>query len=114
MSLPELPVGQLIQQESGRFEMLISDFPAADYLESQGWQGGGHSWGAIAGVLLKLNADRAIQEAISFDCEGSMFVAKSETQPPLVALAGLIAQAAADDTVLKRAIDQAEAEGMME
>jgi Immunity protein 51 len=114
MDLPDLPVGQMIQQESGRYEMLMGDFPRGEYLESEGWQGGGYSWEAIAEVLLKLKADEATQKAISFDCEGSMFVAQSDTQAPLIALSKLIAEAEADEGLLKKAIALAEADGSME
>lgn len=107
-------LGKIIGRGDGGYELLVVDFPAFEVLEERGWQGSGHSWGAIAKALLEMRGNADTRGAIRFDCEGDTFVAVSASEAHLVGLSELLGEAAEDRRLLEQAIAKAEADGSME
>lgn len=97
---------QLIASDESFSLMLTTFDPWAATFEELDREGGGYGWHGVADALVRLKAPK-LKNKISFDPEGSMFVAFGKDRAALVELAALLREAMADPAVLKDAIRKA-------
>lgn len=101
---------RLVEHEDGTLSLYFNDFgPTAAFMERHQLQGGGYTWEAVADSLLRLR-NPGILKALEFDPEGSMLFVHSRDKEALRAVAALIHQAQADETLLQEAVSHADPE----
>ena len=96
------------EQEGGTYSLMFTDFDAsAATFEEMGQEGGGYGWHGAVEALVRLKAPH-LAKTLTYDPEGSMFVALSKDRHALEAVAGLIRRAIADPQLLREAIENAD------
>ena len=91
-----------------RFGLMFDEFgPTQQFLESQGFMGGGYTWHGIVESMIR-KKDAALNAELNYDPEGSMFCVRSSSQHALRIVLECIRSALADPEVLQDAIDSAD------
>ena len=91
-----------------RFGLMFDEFgPTQQFLESQGFMGGGYTWHGIVESMIR-KKDAALNAELNYDPEGSMFCVRSSNQNALRTVLECIRDALADSEVLQDAIDSAD------
>lgn len=78
-----------------------------DFLEEQGLMGGGYTWHAIVESLMRTD-HKELSKLIDYNPEGSALVAVSSDLNALRAVLQCIKNAIADESVLRRALENAD------
>jgi hypothetical protein len=98
---------RLVDHGEGRFSLCFDDnrMPRVPLFDSRGLAGNGYTWEAVVDALVRLRRPD-LADSFGTDSETAMFVATG-SRATLVALAGLLRTALADETLLKTALDAA-------
>lgn len=100
----------LVEHEDGTLSLCFDDFaPTASFMERHELQGGGYTWEAVVESLLRQRSPELLSK-LEFDPEGSMFCAYGHDRETLRAVAALIREVQADETLLAEAITHADPE----
>lgn len=96
--------------DTPRFGLDFCEFDdTQDYLEEQGLMGGGYTWHAIVESLMRTN-HKELSKLVDYNPEGSALVAVSADLNALRAVLQCIKNAIADESVLRMALDNADAD----
>lgn len=108
--------GRVVNVE-GRFRYEYFDVNEPDssaaWLQAKGFQGGGPSWAGIVHGLVKLKRPELF-DALEFDEEADGLVIWSTNRDALFAVARLVTDVKTDETLMKKAIEVANADDVME
>jgi hypothetical protein len=94
--------------DDGRWLFVVSDADKTTYalFDSEGLQGGGYTWQAIARSLLTWRAPDLAAE-LQILAEGDEMYTYAQTPEPLERLAALLAEAAQDHSIMREAMARA-------
>lgn len=99
-------------EHNGSFSLLLTEFDDFyETFEELGHESGGYGWHGVADALIRLKAPH-LAKKIQFDPEGSMFCAYGKDRAALEELARLLLRAMKDDSLLREALENANADLM--
>lgn len=99
-------------EHEGRFCLMLTEFDACyEIFEEAGYESGGYGWHGVSEALIRLRAPH-LAKKIQFDPEASMFVAYGKDRAALEELARLLIRAMNDESLLREALENADAELM--
>lgn len=93
-----------------RYGLIFDEFgDSQDFLEEQGYMAGGYTWHAIVESLMRTDHKKH-SKLIEYHPEGSTFVARSFDKGALKVVLQCIKSAIEDESVLRKALDNADQE----
>ena len=102
----------LLTENEDSFSLLLTEFDAcSEIFDEAGYESGGYGWHGVAESLIRLKAPH-LAKKINFDPESSMFCAYGDDRAALEELARLLISTMNDESLLKTALENADAELM--